>query len=100
MSHFNLPAYDLIRTAVGLGIWLCAGALIGTIHFTTLRWNTQAFANERSIVLPIGIQLGRFLLTGAMLLGIVRLFGAMPLLVTTAGILTARAIVVRQERQA
>jgi N-ATPase, AtpR subunit len=99
MTPFDLPAHDLIRTALSLGAWLCAGALIGTIHFATLRWNTLVFADGRSILLPIGIQFARFVATGAMLFGIARFFGALPLLDATVGILVARTIAVRRERQ-
>ncbi len=99
MNPLDLPAYDLIPTALGLGIWLGAGGLIGAIYFATLRWNTLLFADGRSVVLPIGIQLIRFAATGIMLFGIARFFGAMPLLVATAGILIARSIVVRREKQ-
>lgn len=99
MTYIDLPAIEPIRIAFTSGLWLCAGALIGTFHFATLRWNTLAFADAQSFLLPFGIQLIRFALTGTLLFGIARSSGALPLLMATVGILSARTAIIRRGTQ-
>jgi F1F0 ATPase subunit 2 len=95
MTHFDLTGHNLIGHLVNAGAWLACGALIGTFHFLTLRWNVRMFAAEQPLLLSFGIQLVRFALMAAVLAVITRSFGALPLLVVTVGILTMRIAVVR-----
>ncbi len=84
-----------LLSALGVGTWLAAGVVIGGFHFLTLRWNVQKLATGQSPVLALAIQLIRLVVVAGVLVFIVRRFGAMPLLVATAGILAARSAVLR-----
>ena len=95
MTHVDLMGHHLIGYLVGAGAWLTSGALIGTFHLLTLRWNIRMFVAEQPLLLLLGIALARFALIAAILAAITMLFGALPLLVVTAGILAVRIAVVR-----
>jgi F1F0 ATPase subunit 2 len=82
-------------SALGVGIWLAAGVLIGGFHFLTLQWNVQRFATGQSPVLALAIQLMRFVVIAGVLAIITRRFGAMPLLIAMAGIFATRTAVIR-----
>jgi hypothetical protein len=90
-----IPQLDQVLHVVPVGVaWVVAGLMIGTAHFMTLRWNAALFAAPGALAIPVLLQLVRLLLTGALLLGIARLGGVLPLLLTVIGILIARAAVV------
>jgi F1F0 ATPase subunit 2 len=72
-----------------------AGILLGASYFLTLRWNVRTLALGRAPLFAIGLQLARFALLAVALVLIARGFGALPLVAATAGILTARAAVLR-----
>jgi len=91
MTAFHLNTHALAVAAA----WLAAGAVIGSIHFFGLRWNVRMVAAGRSLLPPAAVQLGRFAVMGVALAVIARLFGALPLIAATAGILAARALIVR-----
>ncbi len=99
MTHLDLTTQGLIGYLLSGTAWLGAGVLIGTFHFMMLRWNVRMFAEQQSLLLPLGIQLIRFALIAAALAAISRSFGAAPLLVVTAGILAARIAILRSEVQ-
>jgi F1F0 ATPase subunit 2 len=82
-------------SALGVGIWLTAGVLIGGFHFLTLQWNVQWFTTGEYPLLALAIQLMRFVVIAGVLAIIACRFGAMPLLIATAGILAARTAVIR-----
>ena len=71
------------------------GTLIGAFHFLTLRWNVRNFEVGRSLVLAFATQLVRFALVAVVLGVIASQFGALPLLIATAGILAARTAIIR-----
>lgn len=75
--------------------WLCAGMLLGSIHFITLRTNVRMLSDGRTL-LPLGFQFLRFALLAVALTVITRWFGAMPLLAAVMGLLMARTAVVRR----
>ncbi len=77
------------------GVWFSGGALIGTLHFLTLRWNVSMLALGRAPLLAVALQLGRFALLAGVLAAIAVGFGALPLLLAAAGILAARMGAVR-----
>ena len=79
----------------GAGAWLAVGALAGTFHFLTLRWNVGNFAGGRPVMLVFATQLGRFALIAVVLAVIAVEFGAVALLIATDGILPARMTIVR-----
>jgi F1F0 ATPase subunit 2 len=95
MTHFELTGYETIGILLSAGAWLMAGALIGSFYFMTLHWNVRMFMTEQSLLLPLGVQFVRFALIAAVLAAITRFSGALPLLVTTAGILGARTAILR-----
>jgi F1F0 ATPase subunit 2 len=78
--------------------WLAAGAALGVAYFGSLRWSVQMFAAGRALA-PLGLHLARFAALAALLALVARGFGALPLLVATAGVLMARTIVVGWERR-
>ena len=82
---------------VSVGVWLSSGMLAGAFHFLTLRWTVKMLAAARPVLLPLGLQLIRFVLMAALLVTIANFLGALPLLMATMGILIMRTIIVRLE---
>jgi F1F0 ATPase subunit 2 len=95
MTALNLSEHGWIWFTLGGGAWLIAGALLGAFHFLTLRWNVTMLASGQSLFLAMALQLARFVLVAAALAVVAIYFGALPLLVATAGIFVSRAAVVR-----
>jgi F1F0 ATPase subunit 2 len=81
------------------GVWLSCGALIGTLHLLTLRWNVKLFIAGGAPLLAMALQLGRLAILTGVLAVIVSRFGALSLLVATAGILIARTAALRVGEQ-
>jgi len=94
MTSFHLTEYDL--PTLQAGTWLTVGALIGAFHFLTLRWNVGMLATGQAWLLPTVVQLARFALLAGLLAVITIHFGALPLLLVTAGMLTARTAILRR----
>lgn len=95
MTKLDLAQFDLIPYLLAAGAWLVAGAAIGALYFLTLRWNVAMFTAGRSPVLALAMQIGRFAAIAGGLAVVAIHFGALPLLVATAGILAARMVLVR-----
>jgi len=100
MTHLDLTADAPVRHLLDIGGWFAAGALVGAFHFLTLRWNARLFVGTLFVgtrwpLLPAGIQLVRFGLIAAALAFVAKMFGGLPLLVTTTGILVARTAIIR-----
>jgi N-ATPase, AtpR subunit len=75
---------------------LLAGALIGLVHFLSLRSNARCLVEGR-VALSLVLQLARFAVTAAGL-GLMALrFGALPLLEGTLGLMIVRSAVLRRE---
>jgi F1F0 ATPase subunit 2 len=91
----TLSADNLAVLVLQAGAWLAAGVLLGGFHFLTLRWNVRMFASDPSPLLPLGIQVLRFALVAAVLATVAHYFGALALLIVTAGVLVARTAVIR-----
>jgi F1F0 ATPase subunit 2 len=91
MTNLHLADFFLLRLCAGFG----TGALLGASYFLTLRWNVRTLAFGRAPLLAMGLQLARFALLAVGLVLIARGFGAVPLVAVTAGILVARAAVLR-----
>jgi len=87
MSHGGTHEY-LAFIAATAG-WFAAGGLLGVVHFISLRWNVHHLVAGH-VVLALGLQLLRFALTGTALTLSVRLFGAVPLLAGSLGLMAAR----------
>jgi F1F0 ATPase subunit 2 len=94
MTNFYLTENNLILYVLSASAWLSVGALTGTFHLLTLRWNVGMFATGQSLPLALAIQLARFAVIAGVL-AVIAHFGALPLLVATAGILATRTAVVR-----
>ena len=95
MTELHLAEQDVFRLALSAGTWLAVGALLGALYFLTLRWNVRRFVAGQSLPLVLVNQLVRFAVIAGGLAIIAKQFGALPLLVATAGILTTRAAIVR-----
>jgi F1F0 ATPase subunit 2 len=95
MTKLYLAEPELILLVCSVGASLAAGALIGAFYFLTLRWNVRMFATGQSLPLALAIQLVRFAVIAGALAVIAVHFGAMPLLVVTAGVLATRTAIVR-----
>jgi len=95
MTEFHLTEHSLILFALSTGAWLAVGTLLGAFHFLTLRWNVRTFVVGQSLPVAFVIQLFRFAVIAGGLVIISKQFGALPLLVATAGILVARTAIVR-----
>ncbi len=99
MTNPQLAHHDLLALILLAGAWFVLGALIGALHFLTLRWNARLFASGQSLRLALGTQLVRFALVAGALAVIAIHFGALPLLIAAAGILAARTAVVQSGAQ-
>ena len=95
MTMLHVPEQGFVWFALGLGAWLVAGALIGAFQFLTLRLNVRMFTKGDSLLLALALQLARFAVVAAALTAVAIFYGALPLLVATAGILVMRTAVVR-----
>jgi F1F0 ATPase subunit 2 len=75
--------------------WLACGALVGAFYFLTLRWNVMLLAAGRAPILAMALLFARFAFVAVLLAFIASRFGALPLLLATAGFLPARMAAVR-----
>lgn len=94
MTSFHLTEYDF--PSLQAGAWLIVGVSIGAFHFLTLRWSVGMLATGRAWPLPTVVQLARFALLAGLLAVVTIHFGALPLLLVTAGILAARTAILRR----
>ena len=99
MTKLYLAEPDLILHSVGAGAWLMVGALIGAFHFLTLRWNVRMLAPGRPLPLVLAIALVRLAIIAGALGVVAGRFGALPLIVATAGIVAARTAVIKLGQQ-
>jgi N-ATPase, AtpR subunit len=93
MTSFHLTEHAWL--ALRAGAWLGGGALIGGLYFLTLQWNVRMLALGRAPLLAMALQLGRFAFLAGLLAMIAGRFGALPLLLATAGIFAVRTTAVR-----
>jgi hypothetical protein len=97
MTSFHVAEQALL--ALRVGAWLSSGALIGVFYFLTLRWSVKMLTAHKPLLPAMALQLGRLALLAGLLAIIVNAFGALPLLLTTAGIIAARVAVVQWGEQ-
>jgi F1F0 ATPase subunit 2 len=95
MTKLFLTEFELTWDIVGVGAWLAVGALVGAFQFLTLRWNVRMLAVDRPLPLALAAQFVRLALVAGALAVIAGYFGALPLLLATAGILAARTAILR-----
>jgi len=74
--------------------FVALGFAAGTLFFALLRWNASLYMRGGGLALGVAIQVVRLAAVGG-LLALVALHGAVPLLLTTLGLLIARPIVLR-----
>jgi F1F0 ATPase subunit 2 len=79
----------------GAAGWFAVGGMLGAVHFLSLRWNVRCTL-EGQPLFSLGLQLLRFTVTGAALVLVTRLFGAMPLLASVLGLMAARTGVLKE----
>jgi hypothetical protein len=91
MTHFGDPLGHM----VGAVAWFASGALAGTLHFLTLRWNVRMLTSGGLLLLPAALQVLRFALVGVALAAIACFAGAPALLITTFGLLAGRSVLLR-----
>jgi len=94
MMVLHGPDFNSILSVVRAVGWFAVGVLIGALHFLTLRHNARMFASDRSLPKALALQILRLTITVTALAIIAIQFAALPLLITAAGILMARTIVV------
>jgi hypothetical protein len=94
MTRFHLTEYVLLT--LHAGAWLAAGTLIGAFNFLTLRWNVGMLTTSRAWLRLTAVQLARYALLAGSLAVVTIDFGALPLLLVTAGMLAARAAILRR----
>lgn len=100
---FDPSAWSGAAALVWLG-WALLGALLGLLHFGTLRLNTrwwlgQGEAHPPRPLAALGLQLLRLGVTGAGLLGVVRGGGALGLVAAVVGLTLARSWVMRRAKR-
>jgi F1F0 ATPase subunit 2 len=98
MTSFDLTDYAL--PMLRDGGWLGGGMLIGAIYFLTLRWNVRMLVLGQTPLRAMTVQLGRFAFAAVVLVVIAGRFGALPLLLTAAGIVAVRPAAKRMEEPA
>lgn len=91
MSAAHLTTHGFMAAA----FWLAVGAAIGGGFFSSLRWSVAMLTSGRAMLAVIAAQLARLVMIGIALTAIALYFGALPLLAASAGILLARAAVLR-----
>jgi hypothetical protein len=95
MMDFEFTRHNLIGFLLSSGAWLTAGALIGAFQFLTLQWTVRMLVVGRGLLPSVGVQLARFALIALILTAIACSSGAFPLLVTAAGIVVARTLIIQ-----
>ena len=83
--------------ALTLPLCFAGGLLLGFVYFRALRWTTALIVNGGSPVLALSLSLGRLIMIGVGFYLAV-LLGGLALLATLAGVLTVKAMMLRQDR--
>ncbi|MBW6400682.1 hypothetical protein KPL78_22675 [Roseomonas sp. HJA6] len=81
-------------TLFAVAIGLATGAVLGLVHFATLRWTTDLYLGK-GIAYGFGLQILRFAVLGLVLFALARL-GAAALLSGALGLLVMRRIVLKR----
>jgi F1F0 ATPase subunit 2 len=80
-----------------IALYVVGGIAAGTLYFVSLWWNTRLFGRDGRVSTLIAATAARFILLAGLLTA-ASFAGAMPLLATAAGVLIARAAVLRWTR--
>lgn len=95
MSHFSLDGLSAWAGMLFLTAHVAVGFALGLIYFRGVWWHARLFAEGTWTAAKIMLVLGRFLLLTSVL-ALTSLEGALPLLLTSLGVLIARPIVMRR----
>jgi hypothetical protein len=82
------------RSMIGNIASIALGLLAGTLHFSSLRWNTSLYACPGRVWMGGAMHVLRMATLGG-LLTLAAVQGALPLLLVTAGLLAAGPVVIR-----
>ena len=82
---------------MSLLLYLGSGIVLGLLYFRALLWNAESFASDGASLPGVALLVGRFGMLGFLLL-LAALQGALPLLVSTLGLLIGRALLMRRVR--
>lgn len=81
-----------------LPLCFAGGLLLGFAYFRALRWTTALIVNGGSPVLALALSLGRLIMIGVGFYFAV-LLGGLALLAALAGVLTVKAVTLRQQKR-
>jgi F1F0 ATPase subunit 2 len=95
-SAMTFTFTGMVSVVVQAAAWLMTGALLGFLHFYSLRTNVRRLIGGEMLA-SLSLQLLRFAATASGLALIASSFGARPLLEGTIGLLIARSAVLRRE---
>jgi F1F0 ATPase subunit 2 len=100
-ERMSIASFDMLPAwsePLGLAAHLGAGLALGILYFRSLWWSACRFTSRGSLVPTIALMIGRLVLIGGVLT-LASLEGALPLLMTTLGVLIARFAVMRGIRE-
>jgi len=84
----------LEATGFEVTAFVVLGFIAGALFFALLRWNTSLYVRGGSVALALAVQAVRIAGISGLLV-LTASHGALPLLLTTLGVLLARPVVVR-----
>jgi F1F0 ATPase subunit 2 len=85
-----------INLILGLIGYLVLGLIVGGVYFTAMWWSAELFAAGGRMTLALALVAGRLVLIVAVLALVATQHGALPLLATAFGIVSARIVAVRR----
>jgi hypothetical protein len=94
MSFLEFDGLSFGATPIGIAAHLIAGGVVGILYFRGLWWNASLLSQGGHTAAVIMLLVGRFTLLGGMLT-LASLEGALPLLVTTLGVLIGLSAIMR-----
>lgn len=94
MSFLSFDGLPVGAMPISIAAYLIAGGGVGVLYFRGLWWNASLLSQGGRTTAAIMLLVGRFTLLGGMLTS-ASLKGALPLLVTTLGVLIGGSTVMR-----
>jgi len=89
---------DTLRLTLAAIAAFALGLGLGALHFLSLKLGVRLFVAGR-VLAPALLMPLRFLVLGVALYGVARYGGAIPLVAAAGGLLLARAVILRRERE-
>jgi len=100
-ERMRFPLFDTLSAwaeFISLAAHLAAGIALGVLYFRSLWWNVCRYIGGAHVVTAIALTIGRFIFVGG-LLTLASLEGALPLLMTSLGVLVGRSVVMGRVRE-